>query len=261
MSTKIQLISDIHQYSNRVIFHPENVLPDSDCLVLAGDLYSPGRLMFQWLKPIVDTHPRLPIFIILGNHEYYGGLFPYDCHASFLKLKELGRNVYPLERHTHILDGIRWLGTTLWSRIPKPKRSEIRKCLNDYHYISKADSPGSKDTRRLVPEDTHREFLLSKAWLKRELKKPFDGKTVVITHHVPLFELEHPRWQSSPITSAFASNLADIIQDNDITLWMFGHAHDPVDTTLYDTRFVSNPYGYPSESVRRENALTFQITL
>ena len=81
-----------------------------------------------------------------------------------------------------------------------------------------------------------------------ELSKPWEGKTVVITHHAPHKNSIHPKFATDQLTPAFASDLTDIISNFDIDLWIHGHMHDAADYSVYGTRVLCNPMGYPRTS-------------
>jgi hypothetical protein len=68
----------------------------------------------------------------------------------------------------------------------------------------------------------------------------------VVTHHLPTFDVVAPRHKSSPISSAFATELKEFIADSGIDLWIYGHSHTNIDTVIGNTRIVSNQLGYVS---------------
>ena len=78
-------------------------------------------------------------------------------------------------------------------------------------------------------------------------EQPFDGPTVVITHHLPALKSIAPRYANDPLNPAFASRLEGVIESYRPTLWIHSHTHDPCDYELSQTRIVCNPRGYPGE--------------
>ena len=76
------------------------------------------------------------------------------------------------------------------------------------------------------------------------LAEPFDGKTVVVTHHAPSSQSVHPRYARDLLTPAFASNLEKLMDGDRAALWIHGHMHESFDYEIYDTRVVCNPRGY-----------------
>ena len=89
----------------------------------------------------------------------------------------------------------------------------------------------------------HRE---SRAWLEAELARPWDGKTVVVTHHAPHPMSIAPKYRGDPITPAFVSDLSAVIERHQPNLWIHGHTHASFDYVVpgTKTRVVCNPRGY-----------------
>ncbi|MCY1375649.1 hypothetical protein D9M69_630790 [compost metagenome] len=92
------------------------------------------------------------------------------------------------------------------------------------------------------PEHALRDHEVSRAWLKQELSKVYDGKTVVITHHAPHPLSVHPRYAGDATNAAFASDLTELLQKADV--WLHGHVHDGFDYSVAGCRVVANPRGY-----------------
>jgi len=77
-----------------------------------------------------------------------------------------------------------------------------------------------------------------------------DENTIVVTHHLPSFELIHPKYKKSfykDYHSAYASKCDHIIRKAKI--WIYGHTHIGSDVMFEDkVRCICNPYAYPDES-------------
>jgi len=85
------------------------------------------------------------------------------------------------------------------------------------------------------------------AWLEARLREPFDGQTVVCTHHSPSPQSVPDRFRDDPLSPAFSSNLEHIIERYQPDLWVHGHTHDSFDYNIGKTRVVCNPAGYQHE--------------
>jgi hypothetical protein len=90
------------------------------------------------------------------------------------------------------------------------------------------------------------------------LREPFNGKTVVITHHLPSRRLVSARfWPgdgSDGANGGFVGQCDDLLAGDDAPdLWVFGHTHDSMDTTLWKTRVMCNPAGYRGEWMTKFN--------
>jgi len=81
------------------------------------------------------------------------------------------------------------------------------------------------------------------------LAEPFDGKTVVVTHHAPSSRSVHPVYAQDLLTPAFASNLEDLMDGDRVALWLHGHMHESYDYDVFGTRVICNPRGYSPEAL------------
>lgn len=99
----------------------------------------------------------------------------------------------------------------------------------------------------------------SREWLKGGFGKPFDGPTVVVTHHGPHPNSVHWRWKGSALNPAFSSDLTGLFWLGKPALWVHGHTHDSFDYRVGDTRVVCNPKGYHSENPLFDPALVVEV--
>ena len=127
---------------------------------------------------------------------------------------------------------------------------EATRLLRDFSRITLSESAGTPFT----PEDSTVLFKKHVAWLEAALAAPYDGPTVVITHHAPSLRSIHPRFAGSLLNACFVSDLERLIGADRVQLWIHGHTHDSFDYMLNGTRVVCNPRGYSREGVN-ENPL------
>lgn len=106
--------------------------------------------------------------------------------------------------------------------------------------------------RRFTPEDAIQLHSASRDWLTAMLAEPFDGKTVVVTHHAPSSQSVHPRYARDLLTPAFASNLENLVEGDRVALWIHGHMHESFDYEIYRTRMVCNPRGYAPKALNED---------
>ncbi len=88
-------------------------------------------------------------------------------------------------------------------------------------------------------------FGKSSAWLERRLAEPFDGPTVVVTHHLSAWGSVSTRHRDDLVTAAFASDLAPLVERYQPALWIHGQTPQACDYLIGQTRIVCNPRGYP----------------
>lgn len=225
----IQYMSDLH-----LEFAPYKFIPNTkaDCLVLAGDIINQDLKkennftnfftdIKQWGKPA---------FYVLGNHEYYFSSFPET--VNYIKNLELKiPNLIVLNNSTYNYNGVKFIGSTLWSEVRSNQEWYISRYMNDYNLIKDFD----------VKKSTQ-EHLLAKEFLDKELDENIPK--VVITHHLPSEKSINIKYKNSPLNSAFASNLDDLITKYSPYIWIHGHSHSNCDYKINKTRIVSNTRGY-----------------
>src|SRR5712691_9419481 len=107
---KIHILSDLHlEFSEQ---HPPLELPDTgaDVVVLAGDIDN-GTCAIDWAE---ETFPHKTVLYVPGNHEYYGAQLPDAARVLRARAAE-SPNVHLLDNDELVIDGVRFLGTTLWT--------------------------------------------------------------------------------------------------------------------------------------------------
>ena len=233
-------ISDLHcEMNDDLISIPENI----DVLVFAGDIHVKPKLLKDYFLRLRAKTNAIFLYV-LGNHEYYGHEFP-DIRENYKKQIDKVPNVQLLEKESTIINNVRFLGTTLWSNLSDPIQAiNVQNGLNDFIKIKVKQSP---NYRNLRAEDYHNEFQACSDWLEQELKKEFDGPTVVITHHSPSSITCSPYFKYSKIRFAFHSNMEELILNYSPKFWIYGHDHVSAKHELGQTMLVSNQAGYPHE--------------
>ncbi|CAA7195240.1 metallophosphoesterase [Chryseobacterium potabilaquae] len=234
---KIQVISDLHQEFGYVDLSFNN----ADLIILAGDI-NLGTKGVEWIKSVI---PNKPIVYVLGNHEYYKGSYPKTLH----KIKDAvqNSNIAVLENDYIDIGNIRFHGTTLWtdfSMFGNPMKYGMicQSQMNDYKKIRR--DPSYSKLRTI---DTFTIHQLSKLWLQESLEDSKEMKNIVITHHAPSIQSLPEHYKNDPLTSAYASNLEDLILTYQPLYWIHGHIHTPCRYKIEETEIICNPYGYMDE--------------
>lgn len=236
---KLHILSDLHtEFSD---FDPPET--DADVVVLAGDI-GVGTAGIEWAA---RQCPEAAVIYVPGNHEFYD----HDIGRTDQLLAAAPANIHVLSKDVLELDGIRFLGATLWTDFKLYgegeawfSRQKARGLIEDFISIRNGG-------RLFTPEDSVELHEASKAWLVSELNNEFDGPTVVVTHHLPAIPSIAKQYNNDPLNPAFASRLEGIIKRYRPDLWIHGHTHVPCDYEIFGTRVVCNPRGYPSESSGR----------
>lgn len=81
-------------------------------------------------------------------------------------------------------------------------------------------------------------------FLKESISKRDVEHIVVVSHHVPSFELLSPELKGSPLNGAFTVELSDYIIESPIDYWIYGHSHRNIDKTIGKTKCITNQFGY-----------------
>src|SRR5262249_10274772 len=116
--------------------------------------------------------------------------------------------------------------------------------MNDFKLISLENDP----SKSFTPEASVALHRRSRAFLRRMLNAPFDGPTVVVTHHGPHPNSINARYLSDVLNPAFGSDLAALIESGRPKLWIHGHVHSSFDYRVGATRILCNPRGYGNEN-------------
>ncbi|MBB3194915.1 metallophosphoesterase [Roseateles terrae] len=260
---RLQLISDLHL--ERQIHFEAVPLPEADLLILAGDVgsYQAGSELvtddfglgrFSPLRP--DSGWKRVLYVP-GNHEFDGMEYAPTYERLRRTCETLG--IEWLDREVLIIEGVRFMGTTLWSdfdglaaQLPTPTqqlaaRGKAFRAAN--YYLRKYST--LRDGQHLLAEDLREMALDCQAWLREQLAQPFDGKTVVVTHFAPSLRSADPRYGLAPGTAGFCNSLDELIPMAD--LWIHGHLHCMNDYVVetpvagsepHRCRVVANPLGY-----------------
>lgn len=232
---KIQLASDLHHeiWVNYLQPNPLVLNDGADALILPGDIGTPWQV-----KEFYGKLP-VPVLYVPGNHEYFDADF--KVHRKAMADLFEGTSIHLLDNKELILGGVRFLGATLWTDFALDGNVEKgmmawKETLHDAKHLSIDGAPVTADF-------ILREHQASKLWLLDKLNTPFDGKTVVITHHGPHRKSIVPAYRTSGNNSAFVSNLDMLVSKADF--WFHGHTHASTNYKAEGCRVITNPQGYP----------------
>lgn len=254
---KIFVASDLHieawDYGYTV---PEGL--DFDVAVFAGDVHHAYRAV-SWL-----TNQRAlwhkPVLFVAGNHEYYGSIL--EDGAARIRDAARGTNVTFLDAdEVPIIDGVRFLGCTLWTDYRFEARDQAHGLragimMNDHKFIR--TSGGAEIPVPFTPAEAYKRHLAERRWLTDRLAEEHDGPTVCITHHGIHPRSRHERYEDDgAINASFISDLSDVIEEHQPSLWIHGHVHDTHDYNVGQCRVLCNPRGYSRGGDNFENAAGF----
>jgi predicted phosphodiesterase len=229
----VLLLSDLHLENPGFVPYPniDDIPENVDVVVLAGDIHV-GTQGVAWAQKYFS---RWPVLYVPGNHEFYGG----EYHETLTNLRHAcaGSNVQLLERDSVVIGDIGFLGTTLWTdfllfadtededghKEQAWAMADAASYMADFGgSITVRESPGVQPVQ-LTPAHTVTWHKQSVLWLEAMLGTPFEGKTIVISHHAPCQRSVPPEFTRHRLTPAYASRLDCIVEKSDY--WLHGHTH------------------------------------
>ena len=155
------------------------------------------------------------MIVVPGNHEFY----KYYDIASLQEgeLVQIRSNVKVYYNAIVNMGEVDMILSTLWAHIPLQDAFATESGVTDFHRIM-------FEGETLTFEQFNKEL--------------------VVTHHVPSFQLSSPDFKGSRINGAFVSNENDFIETCGADYWIYGHSHRNIDKLIGKTQCVSNQLGY-----------------
>jgi Icc-related predicted phosphoesterase len=255
---KAWIVSDIHSSPMDLFLARRLVVPKADICVCAGDIANNIERSIDFL--FAEIAPRMPVVATLGNHDYYGSSI--DRALEYARKWTVGTNVRILENEEFRMDDLRVIGATLWTdfeitahgagHVPVDVRREFavslcRQYLLDFREIHRSDERDEGDHGFITAEEMIFRHKESRAHIDEALAEPFDGTTMVLTHHAPTARSLDSRFAGHVTNAAFASELSPMIQTRKPTFWVHGHIHCFQDYEESGTRVLCNPRGYHND--------------
>lgn len=241
---KIFYASDIH---SEFVRYPE--LPrfgdDADVIVLAGDI-GVGAQAMSYVNAVATDYPQANIIWVAGNHEFYGG--EIDTRLDeFRRFAQSQSRVHFLENSKIDIEGVRFLGCTLWTDFSGMGEAAARDC-KQLGWLRLADGSSIRHgNRSLQCDDVARRFRDSYHWLDVELGRCDPARTVVITHFPPCNEARHGKIPVDYLSAYFQADAKALINRHQVSFWIYGHNHWSDQLPFGNTRLLSNQFGYPNE--------------
>ncbi|GLS88971.1 phosphatase [Psychromonas marina] len=236
---KIGYYSDLHlEFQGLEIKNDE-----ADVIVLAGDIH----LGDQGVKWAADTFKQ-PVVAVAGNHEAYTRQnVNLDQILYSMRLAAKGTNVHVLNNESIVIDGVNFIGSTLWSDFnlygrPKLSMQLALGMINDYSLIK---LPTEQMINRLfTPNDALTLFQEAMQFIQSAIEP--EKENIIITHYGVDERCSHPQFHGDDLSAAFNSNLSEFITNNreSISAWIYGHTHHNLDFEIAGIPIITNQRGY-----------------
>lgn len=239
LTMKVVLLSDLH--SDVRDGRPVKINESGDVLILAGDIGDPFAKTYRiQLQQTIGKFKT--VIVIAGNHEYWNlnvktkrtlndtiERIKYVCS----QLTNDSTRFVTLEKDTLEINNVVFLGCTLWTNVD----SDDAQQMNDMKRIDDWSI-----------DKCHLEHQKSVEWLSNQLTKHPSKTIVVITHHLPSFDLLYQSERPTAIKqlrTAYASDLNNLVEK--ANFWFCGHQHVFRDILIGQCRCIINPIGTRAE--------------
>ncbi|MBA3665796.1 MAG: metallophosphoesterase [Bacteroidetes bacterium] len=243
---KLQYCSDLHLEfpENRDFLKKNPISAEGNILLLAGDIVPFAEMDKHkgFFDEMSDKFEE--VYWVPGNHEYY---YSDAAKRSGAINEKIRNNFFLVNNVTIVREGLRFIFSTLWSKISPAYEWQIERGMSDFHVIKYNGSRFSSTQFNQFHQE-------ARAFIENEINKQFAGQTIVVTHHAPTF-LNYPeKYIGDALSEAFAVELFDLIKPSNIDYWIYGHHHtNTPDFSIGRTKMLTNQMGY----VKYNENLTF----
>lgn len=237
---KVAYCSDLHlEFRSIELTNDEN----ADVLILAGDIYLINKMRYDLdnrFTTFMDnvTSEFKHVIYVAGNHEFY------DSNINDIKKLRDAVKIYPnvhvLDTQTVNIDGINFVGGTMWTDMNKDDpimKQRAPRIMNDFTIIED-----------MTPDYSVAAFNVFNDYVQSH--KPID---VVISHHGPSWGCIADEYISSNYNSLYVSD----VDVSDVKFWIYGHLHGGKSLEQDGCQILHNSRGYPSEKCFREFTLKY----
>lgn len=232
---KIQYASDLHLEfgANRRWLRENPLEVTGDVLLLAGDItYIERTFLYFW--EWASQHYK-QVLVVPGNHEYY--LAKSICEYGYSFKKPIHENVAYYHNKVVRVEDTDIILSTLWSNIPDCALFNVRLGLNDFEQIF-------FDSMELTVPEYNQMHDFSVRFIQKAVKESTAKHIVVVTHHSPSLLTIATEHLTSPLRSAFATDLHYLMEDGRIDYWVYGHSHTNINCKVFNTEVICNQLGY-----------------
>lgn len=234
---KIQFASDLHlEFGENWNYLKANpLIVAGDILILVGDIAYLGDTYAE--HPFWDwaTANYQQVLVCVGNHEFYKFYDLASLHNGYTL--SIRPNVRAYYNKVVRIEDTDFILSPLWAHIDAKNAYYTERCISDFRRIRYND-----DLLTFAEFNAEHEKCLQ--FIQQAVADSTAAHKVVVTHHVPSFQLQNPQFANSQVNGAFIVELQDYIQTSGIDYWIYGHSHYNCDCRIGNTLCLSNQLGY-----------------
>jgi hypothetical protein len=150
---------------------------------------------------------------------------------------EIRKNVHYYYNKVVRIDNVDFILSTLWSHIDEKDAPYCEQCVTDFRRIMYG-------SRVLTYHEFNYEHERCLAFIKTSVANSDAKYKIVISHHVPSYQLCASESAGSSLNGAFTVELEDYIKASGIDYWIYGHSHRNINKVIGKTHCVCNQLGY-----------------
>lgn len=267
----VRVYSDIHldvyEGCEKQWFPPVLNEDKNTTLILAGDLWIGTRwIEFEgksWISELASRFKN--IIVVLGNHDYWPiGELSIKDGAQTCRNMLADRclfNVHVLDSNSIELEGILFVGSTLWTDMNKSDPTTML-IMSDYmnhdwNILYENQYKGNKNPRfnSATWVQTHKNQL---EYIRRTVEENLLKDIFVISHHVPLTIFSEA--EDFARAGYYVSDLSDLILNYpNIRYWAFGHSHQCVSEHFNQCLMINRSVGYAFEYKEQNDLIPHDV--
>jgi len=251
---KIQLLSDLHVDTWGRADLGVQVAPDTDLVVVAGDLSSLARpAALQLVKQALSQlGPR--VLYVPGNHEYYNQSFweatkclqglNTETSAQKVVVAATPRTV-DLQQVFGIATDIKVLAGTMWY----DQDALLKAGVHPYGGTWFTNGTRMRWSDFWSIKDLGYDYHAASLQMRNLLLSELNSRSVVVSHFLPSKRSVPPRFKNAGTNHFFVvPPPRGLLQARRPLAWLHGHTHTATSYRLGRTAVVCNPRGYPKEN-------------
>ena len=251
-----QFMSDLHIECDWN--YTPTVVPIAPIMILVGDIGHPSSDNYrEFIKLLSNKFES--VIVIAGNHEFHdSGKTIHEITEMMNEFFATLPNVYFLNNQTIILNSMVFIGSTLWSKIGSHDIDDLRENAGDFRKITVKNKG---DCEKLSINYVNEMHTVAVEFIRSEIEQYKDKglPIVVLTHHVPIFDLLRipEKYRKNKYNDLFYSDLSELVVKADV--WLFGHTHTYMRFHVGDCLLMNNPRGHPFENSKWNPNMYYRI--